>query len=261
MTIDRQQARVDVLLPVRWPAPWLGLALESVVNQTTDQWRLLVVMDGYSKEVEDICGVLPVGTPLETIVLPAGSGLVAALNAGLFASKAEYVARLDADDVCHPERIARQLAYIESQPKCVVVGCGYHFINEDGSPLGLWNAPRSGSVMRQLRWRTPIAHPSALMKRSSAIDVKGYSPSAKHAEDFDLWLRLAAIGEIHVLADPLLSYRVHAGQVTSRVKFSRETLQEIERSRIALAQSRGESTLAARVRQVLWIAANRTKAR
>lgn len=252
---------VDVLIPVRAPAPWLGEALRSVVQQESRAWRLIVVMDGLSQEVHDACDDLPDGTPMQIEVLPTGSGLVRALNHGLRVSQAEFVARLDADDTCHPQRLARQLEYLNRTPECVALGTGVQLIDEHGAPCGARGGGEIGSVLRTLRWRSPIAHPSVMMRRAEVLSIGGYSKQARHAEDFDLWLRMASIGEIHAIPELLLNYRIHGGQVTSSAAFPIETRETIEASRLALARARGESTTAAWFRHQCWVAVNRAKGR
>ncbi|MGB8021721.1 MAG: glycosyltransferase [Candidatus Nanopelagicales bacterium] len=260
MTDARRPARVDVLMPVRSPAPWLGKALQSVVDQTYDDWSLLVVMDGFSQEVQDACHALG-EERIRVEVLPAFSGLVTVLNRGLQASDAEFVARLDADDVCKPDRLAVQAAYLAAHPECVAVGTGAEVIDENGAPSGMRAATRTGPVTRQLRWRCPIVHPSVMMRRQAVVDAGGYSSRARHAEDYELWLRLGRTGEIHDIGQPLLQYRVHGGQVTASVTYAPETVEAIRHARVDLAQSRGESVLSARLRQATWVAWNRIKGR
>ena len=100
-----------------------------------------------------------------------------------------------------------------------------------------------------------------MIRREELVKVGGYRVQARHAEDFDLWLRLAVLGEIHVLPDLLLNYRIHSGQITSHLAFPDETRQAIAASRLALAEARHESSMAARFRQASWVAINRAKGR
>lgn len=252
---------IDVLIPVRAPAPWFREALQSVVQQTMKGWRLVVVMDGFAEDLQDACDSLPFGTPIHLEVLPASSGLVAALNHGLQSSEAEFIARLDADDVCHPDRLAKQLEYLSRHSECVALGTGVRLINEEGAPIGFGSKAAAGSVLHRLKWRSPIAHPSTMLRRAAVVAAGGYSPAARHAEDFELWLRMAAMGEIHAIPDVLLDYRVHSGQVTSHLRFPRETVGAIRAARCALARARRESIVAAEARQLCWVAVNRAKGR
>ena len=252
---------MDVLVPVRAPSPWLGEALQSVVEQDYP-CGLIVVMDGFSDEVRTACARLDDQLTVTLTEVPAQSGIVAALNHGLQLSDADYIARLDADDRCRPERLARQVDYMTSHPTCAVLGTGLIVIDGEGAALSdpTHGSPRS--VIPTLRWRTPLAHPSVMLRRQAVVDVGGYCARALHVEDFDLWLRLAASGvDIDVLPEALLDYRRHPGQVTARSHFSSEASRQILRSRLEAARGRGESALAARCRHLAWLAHHRLKGR
>lgn len=252
---------IDVLIPVRAPAPWLAEALESVVRQTWASWRLIVVMDGYSDQVQAVCDALDTLNEVTVAAMPERSGLVSVLNRGIAISEAEFIARLDADDVCHPDRLTVQIDYMRRNPDCVALGTGVRLVSEDGTPRGARTAKQRGSVLRRLRWRSAVVHPSVMMRSDAVRYVGGYCTKAVHAEDFDLWLRLAQVGEVHALTDALLDYRAHGGQVTSGVKVPSLTRRRIGESRSALARSRSESVIAARGRQAMWVAANKLKGR
>lgn len=252
---------IDVLLPVRAPAPWLTDALESVRNQSISNWRLIVVMDGFSQDVKKACGQYAVDGQLHLEELPPGSGLVSALNRGVQVSRAEFIARLDADDVCHPDRLRTQYLYMKQNPACLAVGTGIRLISQEGEPLGTRTVRAPGSVLRRLRWRSPIAHPSVMLRSRHLRSIGGYSARSLHAEDFDLWLRLGTIGEIHAIPPVLLDYRLHDGQVTDGVRLPASTRRAIADSRLGLARARGESVIAARTRHALWVSLNKAKGR
>ncbi len=253
--------KVDILVPVRAPAPWFTEALESVVRQDYPNWRLIVVMDGYAQEIEQSCHNLQISDRLILEEMPAGTGLVGALNRGLAVSDASYLARLDADDVCRSDRLSKQVAYMQNNPECVVVGGQVQRVSEAGEPLGPPSRSGARPVMKTLRWRCPIAHPTAMIRSRYARQVGGYRPEALHAEDFDLWLRMGATGTIDVISDVVLDYRVHTGQVTAGLRFPSTTLEAIKDSRLQLAQARNESLLSARIRQRAWVSVNRWRGR
>lgn len=252
--------RVDVLIPVRAPAPWLEAAIQSIEDQTAQNWHLILVMDGESQAVRAVTKrIVPDGRA--TLALSPGRGLVDALNHGLQLSRAEYIARLDADDISHPTRLERQIEHMDAHPGCVALGTAFRPIDEVGRTAGGVRNPHDGSFLRKLRWRCPIAHPSAIFRRSTAITVGGYRAAATGVEDYDLWLRMATLGDVHNVGEVLLRYRVHAEQVTRNVRFSPDAITAIRDSRCSLAQARGESIHAALARHALWVAANRAKGR
>jgi hypothetical protein len=141
------------------------------------------------------------------------------------------------------------LIYMTNHPHCVAVGTGVRLIAPDGSFTRSSPSSREGSVIRGLRWRNVVSHPSAMIRRTALEQVGGYSLAANRAEDYDLWLRLAAVGEVHNIRETLLRYRIHSSQVTRTNRIPEESKVRIGESRYALARARGESVFAARMRQ------------
>lgn len=249
---------VEVLLPTRAPAPWLGETLAGLANQTFNNWRLVAVLDGPD---EGISEAIAYWAPTAKVITVSGHpGLVSLLNTGLRNCEAPLIARLDSDDVPSPERLERQVEFMESHPTCVLLGTGARVISEDGSVIGS-RMPRKGSVRRRLRWKSAFVHPSVMMRSSAVKDVGGYRESARHVEDFDLWLRLAAIGQVAVLPEALLDYRIHTGQVTHQVSFDKAARASILDARLGLARAERGSLALARLRHTAWSMANRYKGR
>lgn len=249
---------VDVLLPVRGPAPWLSETLESLVNQTWQGWRLVAVQDGACPDVEHSLGTL--GSRVEVIFVEGSPGLVALLNQGLRSCRAPYVARIDADDVAWPKRFQLQASYLNEHPECVAVGTSARLIDENGALIGSRRG-QTGSVLPRLRWRNAIMHPSAMMRREALDRVGGYRPEARHIEDYDLWLRLATIGDIANLEDLLLDYRIHKGQVTKTTFLDATARRAIRESRLELAAAEKRSLVAALLRHTVWTAVKASKGR
>lgn len=249
-----------MLLPVRSPAPWLNFTLESLKNQTIDHWRLVLIMDGASDEVAEVVHAAGIEN-LVVEAIPAKSGLVAALNRGLEICSADYIARIDSDDLADPERLDRQVEFMEENPTCGVSGTAVRYIDEVGNVVGSGPISRTDCI-RRLRWRNAISHPTALIRREAVTQVEGYCVDARHAEDFDLWLRLAAAGwDVKNLDEVLGSYRVSSNQVTATAKFDRVARRQIWHSRLALAKSRNESATMALVRQSIWLLVNSIRGR
>lgn len=248
---DRPPARIDVLLPVRQPAPWLDEALTGLSQQSIDDWHLVCVVHG---EAGDIPNRTRARFPSVTIVtMPSYATFVDVLNEGIGHCTAEYVARLDADDIPSPDRLAIQALYLDEHPDVTVVCSPVVRIDEDGAILEQPQPDRSAQeLITGLRWKNVIAHPTVMIRRAEAVDCGGYNRDATHAEDYELWLRLAASGRIDSLPLPLLHYRLHPGQVTSTKAIPRSGRKAVGAARVALARARGESVVAARLRQLVW---------
>jgi cellulose synthase/poly-beta-1,6-N-acetylglucosamine synthase-like glycosyltransferase len=132
------------------------------------------------------------------------------LSLGLHLARSEFIARMDADDVSHPERLEAQLTYMQANSDVAVLGSAYFLIDDQGCIHGKVDTHQSDfDIRRALRYGNPICHPSVMLRREAILAEGGYL-GGKNAEDYDLWLRLA-IGRRWRFANmsvPLLSYNV-----------------------------------------------------
>jgi len=143
------------------------------------------------------------------------SGIAVALNNGIASAPGLFIARMDADDEAHPERLERQLAVLMAHPKVAAVGSGYDVIDRAGIARRRERVPIEASeIQAQLPRRNCLAHPTVMMRREMVTAVGGYRAALVPCEDYDLWLRLAERHELLNLPEPLLRYREHAEQAT-----------------------------------------------
>lgn len=139
-------------------------------------------------------------------------GIVNALNVGLAKSNAGYVARMDEDDLMEPNRLAQQCSFLDQNAKCVVVGGQLKLINENGEIFGVSRFQNKVVRRVDLLRRPPIAHPAAMFRRETVINIGGYRENLP--EDWDLWARLSQQGEIANLSNYVLRYRIHENQLS-----------------------------------------------
>ncbi|MFT8242525.1 glycosyltransferase [Roseomonas sp. BN140053] len=204
---------VSVVLPVRDGARFLEAAVNSILGQSLRELELLVVDDGSRDETPAILRRLAAADARLRVLSGPPLGLVPALNRGLREARAPLVARMDADDVAAPERLARQVAALEAAPEVALLGTGWRVVRADGQPRRDVSPPTGSEAIRAALVRAnPIAHPTVILRRAAVLGVGGYRPAFRLAEDFDLWLRLAERHELRNLPEPLLDYREHAGQ-------------------------------------------------
>lgn len=206
---------VSVLLPVFNGLPWIQESVASLLNQSFSDIEIICVDDG---SCDGTCEILQdyAGHDSRIRVLQyAHAGLVPALNAGLAAARGQLVARMDADDVAHPDRLALQVQAFAASPELVALGTGWDCIDAQGHFLRRC-IPAIGhdNVMREQLWKTAILHPSVMMRKEAVISVGGYRRKCLHAEDYDLWFRLSEVGKLDNLKEPLLLYRQHANSVS-----------------------------------------------
>ena len=202
---------VTVLLPVYNGERYLRAAVESILHQTFESFELLIVDDGSTDGTEAICRSFT-DPRIRVVRHETNAGLVSALNSGIELIRTKYVARMDADDVSLPDRLARQIVFLESRPD--IAACG-SWARElvDGRLRAVMRRP-TGEYLRQTAWRpVPIFHPTACLRTEVLRELR-YRTDYVHAEDYDLWLRLCRHHRIDNVPKVLLHYRIHHASVS-----------------------------------------------
>ena len=191
---------VSILLPARDAAATLPACLRSVRRQTFGDWECVLVDDGSRDETRAVADGAAAADARVRVVPTPRQGLVPALTAGLAACRGRFVARMDADDLMHRERLARQVAHLEAEPRLAGAGTHVRFFPRRGLRDGLrayeaWLNGIDGSarVAADAFVECPLAHPSLMLRRAVLLR-HGYR-DAGWPEDYDLLLRLLASGE------------------------------------------------------------------
>ena len=206
-----RQPRVSVVLPVYNGEPFLADALESILAQSFRDFELIAIDDGSRDASGEILDRLAARDDRVRVVHQTNAGIVAALNRGLALARGELIARMDADDLAHPERFARQVVFLDAHAEIAVVGCAVTLIDRVGNRIRDVEYPlASEAVAAFLACGSPLAHPAVMMRRAAVLAAGGYREAYLHAEDYDLWLRMAERYRIANLPDRLLRYRQHA---------------------------------------------------
>jgi GT2 family glycosyltransferase len=210
---------VSVLMPVYNAERYVGEAAASVLRQTFTNFELLVFDDGSSDRsaavAEEACGC----DPRLHLLRQSHAGLAARLHEGMRRARGEFIARMDADDVCRRQRFALQLDFLRRDPACSAVGGAVLLIDPDGRPIRELKMPLAHEEIDALLLRgrgDAIIHPALMLRRVDLIAAGGYRPEAEPAEDLDLYLRLAERGRLANLPDTLLDYRQHLSKVSNR---------------------------------------------
>ncbi|MGL5889455.1 MAG: glycosyltransferase [Bacteroidia bacterium] len=212
---------ITVLLPVYNAAGFIAQTIESILSQTFTDFELLLINDGSSDESVKI--IEQFSDPrIRLIHNEQNLGLIETLNRGAASARGKYIARIDADDMALPQRLEKQVAFLEQNPGIQVVAAFADFINTDGDVTGSWSTDRTADTEAAIRAMMPqtncIAHP-AVMIRTETLRSFLYSKAQKGAEDYDLWLRMLAAGKrIAKLPEVLLHYRIHPASITVQLK-------------------------------------------
>ena len=203
---------IDVLMPIYNAERHLEVAVRSILQQTMTDFQIICVNDGSTDGSADILARLSGEDERVKIISQQNKGLVGALNRGLAACTAPFVARMDADDIAMPDRFEKQLAFLIDNPKILAVGSSVLEIDRDDEPLGVEHFGIQHQEIEDgmMRMKTALAHPAAMIRREVFNRLGGYRPEFEFVEDLDLWFRISEIGELANLPDVLLCYRQHA---------------------------------------------------
>ncbi|MCA9053807.1 MAG: glycosyltransferase [Planctomycetaceae bacterium] len=229
---------ISVVMPVYNGERFVRDALESVLAQSFTDQEVLVFDDGSTDSSAEIISSIAKRDRRVVVHLRDHQGYTRLLNEGITLARGEFLARMDADDVCESERFARQLLLLAEHPEVVAVGTGMTIIDEAGDPFSVTCPPVNHADIdaAHLSGRGgALAHPTLMVRADAIRGIGGYRPEFEPAEDLDLLLRLAEVGKLANLPEPLLRYRVHS-QMTSVVK--RERRQKVLPSIIGDARNR-----------------------
>ena len=188
--------------------------MESVLEQTFRDFEFLIVDDGSTDSSSDYLNSLSDLDSRVKVLYQKKSGLVASLNRLIRESRGSLLARMDADDVCLPDRFQAQVDRFRREPGLGVLGGQVEIIGAEGEPLGRWiypTAPRE--VEEMLKFGCPVAHPAVMMRKELVVKIGGYRDFFTHCEDYDLWLRLSDLAPISNLDRVVLRYRIHPNSV------------------------------------------------
>jgi Glycosyl transferase family 2 len=209
-------ARVTVLLPVFDGGLYLGQAIESVLAQTLSDFELLVIDDG--SQDESLAVARSYRDPrLRVLENGRNRGLTATLNRGLREAKAPLVARLDADDVCVPERLERQVDAMARRPELALLGSQAAVIDAAGRRVALLARGCEPETIRwELLFNNAFVHSSVVFRRDLVLGAfGGYDERIRYCQDFDLWSRLARAHPVANLDRELVRCRAHASSMTA----------------------------------------------
>ncbi len=209
---------VSVILSTYNDAPFLPESVESVLNQSFRDFELIIVDDGSTDKTAEVLATFQ-HSRIRLLHNERNLGLAASLNRGIAVASGKYIARQDADTISVPNRLQLQVDYLENHPSLIIVGSNVMATDEAGDVRGLWVLPpRDIDIKWTLLFRTPLIHPTVVM-RAAALDKAGfYSEDAEfcYVEDYELWSRLCPLGVCANLSDALMDFKCRKGSVCGR---------------------------------------------
>ncbi|RWE73144.1 MAG: glycosyltransferase [Mesorhizobium sp.] len=232
---------VSVIIPVRDGAPYIGEALQSILDQDLADIEVIVVDDGSSDDSAAIATSLGEGDGRVKVVANRGKGIVDALNMGIALARAPLVARMDGDDISLPDRLRLQAARFDADADLQLLGTAGLRIDRDGKPLRPIEVPIGNEPLRSaLAGYNPMLHPTVMFRTEAVRRVGGYRRAFTYAEDYDLWLRLSEAGKLANMDARLVKLRSHPGQVSRVKEDQQKAAAALARQSALLRRSRAE---------------------
>ncbi|MBE9171420.1 glycosyltransferase [Pleurocapsales cyanobacterium LEGE 06147] len=200
---------VTVLMSVYNGLPYLQQALESILQQTYDNFEFLIIDDGSTDGSDRLLSEYARRDyRIKILSNEQNYGLSYSLARGLLIATTPWIARMDADDVALPNRLELQMTYIQENPHVDIVG-GYALdIDEGDRVLGERKVPTIHEEILRLIWTNPFIHGTVLFRRESILKIGSYSRQLAKRQDYELWFRCAVAGvQFANLPVPLIYYR------------------------------------------------------
>ncbi len=257
-----------MVLPFRNAADTLPECLDSLAAQSLPTFEVLAIDDGSSDQSPEIVRSRAALDKRFRLVQPGQIGLVSALNLGLRHAAHSLIARMDADDIMHPQRLSAQSRFLCENPRIALVGCQVELFPEEAVAAGYREYVRWQNdcltpldIANNIFVESPLAHPSVLFRRDVVLKLGGYRQGA-FPEDYELWLRMNAAGlPLAKVPQVLLAWRDRSDRTSrhdsryDRAAFDRLRSWYLARdARIILASS-GKRPL------VIWGAGRKTRQR
>lgn len=206
--------KVTVFIPVHNREHYIGPAVDSVLAQTFGDFEILVVDDGSTDGT--LARLAEYRDPrLRVECNPCNMGIPTTRNRGLELARGEYIALLDSDDLCYPDRLARQVSFLDRHPDIVQVGSACNFMDDSGRPLKrIRRQPLApDDVAASLLFYCSLTN-RTIMGRTAILKEYGYSPDFPRCQDYDLHQRLSRKHRMANLGDILVCGREHEGRFT-----------------------------------------------
>ncbi len=232
---------ITFLLPVYNGEKYLAETLQSIVNQSFTDFETLIINDGSKDKTQYIIEQFQKIDPRIKSISRENRGLIATLNEGLDLIQSPYIARIDADDLCHRQRLELQFKFMEANPQVGVCGSNIKFFGDSSFDF---NFPTSNEELKaMLIYRPSFAHPAVMLrKKIMNINKLYYDKNFVDCEDYKLWLDMADVTQFGSLPYNLLFYRKHGESISDRSKIQENGAQLIRQIALQKAGFSSEIT-------------------
>lgn len=208
--------KVTVLMSVYNGEKYLHEAIDSILNQTFSDFEFIIVDDGSTDMTNNIIRSYK-DTRIKVLKNPTNIGLTKSLNIGLQKAKGEYIARMDADDISFPERLCKEVNYLDHNPKYAVVGTFAEIIDSESNEIGKEERPTSSfQIKKLLKVGNCFAHGSVMIRKKYLYETGFYDETFKRSQDYDLWLRMAQKFQLANIPQYLYAWRNHRDNIENK---------------------------------------------
>lgn len=207
--------KVTVLMAVYNGERYLQEAIDSILAQTYHDFEFLIINDGSSDSTWEILNSYK-DPRIRLLNNDSNLGLTRSLNKGLKLAEGELIARQDGDDISEPERLAKQVAFLETHPEVALVGTQYKEIDSEGQLIRECNLPYDST---QIRWDIlfycPFVHSAVMFRRATITEHIGfYNEDFLYAQDYDLWWRIVRCFPSANINEYLMKLRINPSSMT-----------------------------------------------
>jgi len=226
---------------------YIAEAIRSVLGQSFADFELLIVDDGSSDNTLNV--IQGFSDPRIRLVVQENQGISQALNTGLRVARGVYIARFDADDICFPERLDRQVLFLEGHPAYLVIGSDAEYISENGEHLFNFRCVGHShrEIQEKLYHHCPFIHSGVMYRKEAILRAGGYSLHAHNFEDYLLWVQLLKSGKCYNLPEPLIKVRINPASVTIDERWRGRRFRQLKRDIIqkgSVTKEEGDELLA-----------------
>jgi glycosyltransferase involved in cell wall biosynthesis len=203
---------VSVVMTCYNTARYVGDTIQSVLAQTFTDFELIAVNDGSTDGSLEILNHFAAQDQRVHVLDGPNTGIGHAARKGMAKARGEFIARIDSDDLALPTRFEKQVAYLRQHPSCVALGSRVFMVDPEGETLCEWGTLVAHDEIDHAHMNCggpAIIQPAVMLRRDAVEAIGGYKPEYAPIEDLDLFLRLAEVGEVANLPEPLTKWRQH----------------------------------------------------
>ncbi|MBL7036436.1 glycosyltransferase family 2 protein [Candidatus Microgenomates bacterium] len=201
---------ISVVMPAHNAESFIAQAIESMLQQTFSEFELIIIDDCSNDKTGQIAwSYAKKDSRIRVYRNKKNLNIAGTLNRGIKLSKADFIARMDADDISSPERLKIQYKLLSKRKKLAIVGANMEIIDENDQKISKRDYPTKSADLKRVMFKySPFAHPVVMFKKSAVLEFGGYDEEKVPCEDIDLWFKLGSKYNFASIDKYLLGYRV-----------------------------------------------------